>query len=144
MLGCPEQWGRHFFLVLPISLTICSRSIRFTPNDAKHMISLVIHTLFCRIRTRKIVILTKHFFYRYHTLASLYSSNDFRTVTHKFVTGLLVLLRHKCICLLIKHLTIFRTYIIVHFFIHHSTLQQCNIAQKSQALRPCHFGKEKI
>ena len=81
----------------------------------------VLHTLLCRICTRKIVILKKHFLTIIDcTLgASLYSSNDFRTVTHKFVPGLLVLLHLKCICLLIKHLAIFRTCIIVLVFIHH-------------------------
>ena len=61
----------------------------------------------------------------FRTLASLYSLNDFRNVALKLVPGLLVLLRHKCICLLMTHLTTCRTYFIVYFFIHHSTLQQC-------------------
>ena len=101
----------------------------------------VLHTLFCRICSRKIVILIKNTFLgRYRTSASLHSSNDFRTVTHRFVSGLLVLLRHQCNCLLIKHSTIFRTYITVHFFVHHSTLQQC-IFSKMTGLSTLIFGE---
>ena len=119
--------------------------MKFTSNDAEHLVSLfVLRTLFCRICTRKMGILKTHFFDHYCTLAaSLYSSNDFRTVTHKFVSGLLVLLHHKCICLSIKHLTMFRTCTIVLVFIHHSNVQQC-IFSKMTGPSTLPFGEGKF
>ena len=118
--------------------------MKFTPNDAEYMISYLFFVHYFVVSALEKQLVTKNtFFDRYRTLASLYSSNDFRTVTRNFVSGLLVLLRRKCICLLIKHLTIFRTYIIVHFFIHHNTLQQC-IFSKMTGPSTLPFGEERI
>ena len=96
--------------------------MKFTSNDAERMISYLSFIHYVVVFALEKWLFSKNtFFDHYCTLAvSLYSSNDFRIVTHKFVPGLLVLLHHKCICLSIKHLTIFRTCIIVLVFIHHS------------------------
>ena len=126
-LGVPRAMMTSFFPILTYLVNYLRwKHEIYTKRRRTYDLLFVLHTLFCLICTRKIVIILKtRFFYHYCALAvSLYSSNDFRIVTHKFVPGLLVLLHHKCICLLIKHLTIFRTCIIVLVFIHHSTLQQ--------------------
>ena len=74
-------------------------------NDAEHMISYLSFIHYVVVFALEKWLFSKHtFFDHYCTLAaaSLYSSNDFCTVTHKFVPGLLVLLHHKCICLSIN------------------------------------------
>ena len=119
--------------------------MKFISNDSEHMISYLffIH-YFVLFALEKWLFSKNNLFDHYCTLAaSLYSSNDFRTVTHKFVPGLLVLSHHKYICLLIKRLTIFRKYIIVLVFIHHTTLQQC-IFSKMTGPSTMPFGEGKI